>query len=236
MADEVSLKKRAQISKANRTMFIWIAAASALVGAAAVVSYFMFKILLYEEKVLAVKADTASTLSHNLKVVDDLRTEIKKLDANEALMSIKANETDRALQVILDALPSDANSLALGASLQNKLLVGGNANVTVESIQVDPVQGVETTDDSGVVDSSPAATTDGSENAIRFQFTVRGTTEGLRGVMNNLERSIRTIKVTTLRISGEPGGQTMAVEGYAFYQPAKVIELRDQAVPREGKR
>lgn len=233
MADEVSLKKRAQISKANRTMFIWIAAASALVGAAAVVSYFMFKILLYEEKVLAVKADTVSTLSHNLKVVDDLRTEIKKLDANEALMSIKANESDRALQVILDALPSEANSLALGASLQSKLLVGGNANVTVESIQVDPVQGVESLTDSGVVDASAAA---GDENAIRFQFVVRGSTEGLRGVLSNLERSIRTIKVTTLRISGEPGGQTMSVEGYAFYQPAKVIELRDQSVPREARK
>lgn len=233
MADEVSLKKRAQISKANRTMFIWIAAASALVGAAAVVSYFMFKILLYEEKVLAVKADTVSTLSHNLKVVDDLRTEIKKLDANEALMSIKANETDRALQVILDALPAEANSLALGASLQSKLLVGGSANVTVESIQVDPVQGVESLTDSGVIDASDAGD---NENAIRFQFVVRGSTEGIRGVLSNLERSIRTMKVTTLRISGEPGGQTMSVEGYAFYQPAKIIELRDQNVPRENRK
>lgn len=234
MAEDVSLHKRAQISKANRTMFLWIAAASVLVGASIVLSFFLFKILMYEEKVLSAKADTERTLSHNLKSVDGLKDGIRVLDTNESLASIKANERDQALQVILDALPSDANSLALGASLQSRLLVGGGASdVTVESIKVEPVQGVESSGDESTVDASDSPAT---ENTILFQFTVRGSDAGLRGVLSNLERSIRTIKVQSVRISGEAGGQTMTVEGVAFYEPAKKIELREIVVPREDKK
>ena len=230
MAEDVSLQKRAQISKANRTMFLWIAAASVLVGASVVLSFFLFKILIYEEKVLAVKADTESTLSHNLKTVDDLKSEIRVLDTNEALSSIKANERDQVLQVILDALPSEANSLALGASLQNRLLIGGG--VVVESIQVDstdmPADGMD------VVDAS--AESDAPLNSITFQFTVRGSDAALRSVLENLERSIRTIQVNSVRVSGEAGGQTMSVQATAFYEPAKKIELREKTVPREERK
>ena len=58
-ANEVALRKRTQIAKANRTMFIWIAVASALIGTAAVVSIFFFQQLVYNEKVLAEKLNTA---------------------------------------------------------------------------------------------------------------------------------------------------------------------------------
>lgn len=235
MAEDISLQKRAQISKANRTMFLWIAAASVLVGASVVVSFFMFNILVYEEKVLAVKANTESTLSHNLKTVDSLKDEIRVLDTNESLASIKANERDQVLQVILDALPSEANSLALGASLQNRLLIGDGAGggVTVEAIQVDSTAGVDT----ATADTVDAAAADSAAvNAITFQFTIRGSDAALRNVLNNLERSIRTIQVNTVRISGESGGQTMSVQGTAFYEPAKKIELRQETVPRESKK
>ncbi len=233
MAEDISLQKRAQISRANRTMFLWIAAASVLVGASVVLSFFLFKILIYEEKVLAVKADTESTLSHNLRTVDALKSEIRVLDTNESLASIKANERDQVLQVILDALPSEANSLALGASLQNRLLIGGtDGGVIVESIQVDSTDAL--TDSMDVVDAS--AESEAPLNSITFQFTVRGSDTALRSVLDNLERSIRTIQVNSVRISGEAGGQTMSVQATAFYEPSKKIELREKTVPREEKK
>ena len=106
-ANEVALRKRTQIAKANRTMFIWIAVASALIGTAAVVSIFFFQQLVYNEKVLAEKLNTVSTLDANLAIVEDLQNEIKALSANSALASAKASESEQPLQVILDALPSE---------------------------------------------------------------------------------------------------------------------------------
>lgn len=232
-----AIRKRTQIDHTNKMMFLWIVIASALVGVAVVVSIFLVQKVIYEEKVLAVKATTVSTLDKNLKVIDQLKTDVQALDANSALMSVKANPTDQALQVVLDALPSDANSLALGASLQNKLLTNVPGSFTLESLQVTPVSGVEvldtgssTTDASTPSDTSSSA---GSASQISFNFSVKGDQAALSGILKNLEKSIRTIIVSNLTIEKQADTLTMSVEGYAFYQPAKTIELTEKVVPNK---
>ena len=216
-ANEVALRKRTQIAKTNRTMFIWIAVASALIGTAAVVSIFFFQQLVYNEKVLAEKLNTVSTLDANLAIVEDLQNEIKALSANSALASAKASESEQPLQVILDALPSEANSLALGASLQQRLLTGIQGNYTLENLQVDQVSGVEVLGDS--------ASDSDTVGQITFSFGVSGDQAALRQVLENLERSIRTIEVTSLTVEMSGNVINMRVEGRAFYEPAKTIEL-----------
>lgn len=229
--NDVAIRKRTQIAKANRVMFIWIAIASALVGAAIVVSFFMIQKLTYGEKVLTKKQETVSTLDHNLTAVNKLKEDVQALDANSALMSVKANDTDQALQVVLDALPSEANSLALGASLQNKLLAGINGNYSLESLQVTPVNGVESlTGASTTVDASSTAAT---SNTITFSFSVKGDQAALQQVLANLERSIRTINVTSANIQTQGGALTMSIQGVAYYQPAKTIQLTEETVPVE---
>ena len=226
--DNVALRKRTQIAQASKTMFIWIAVASALVGTALVVSIFLFQKLTYNEKVLAEKQQTVSHLDHNLSVVDGLKTDIQALDANSALMTVKANSSDETLQVVLDALPSEANSLALGASLQNKLLANINGNFSLESLQVTPVDGLETLNTSTTVDAS---TSTGPSSQIAFSFSVKGDQNALRQVLQNLERSIRTIIVTRLAIETQSDSVTLTVDGHAFYQPARSIELTEKTVP-----
>ena len=231
-----AIRKRTQIDRTNKIMFLWIAIASALVGVAVVVSIFLVQKVIYEEKVLAVKATTVSTLDKNLKVIDQLKTDVQALDANSALMSVKANPTDQALQVVLDALPSDANSLALGASLQNKLLTNVPGSFTLESLQVDPVSGVEVLDTGDTVDaseSSDTSTTSGSASQISFSFSVKGNQEALSGILKNLEKSIRTIVVTNLTIEKQTDTLVMSAQGHAFYQPAKTIELTEKVVPNK---
>jgi len=220
--NDSAIRKRTQISNANRTMFIWIAVASALVGVSLVVGIFLLQTLVYNEKVLAEKFNTVSILDRNLKAAPELENQIRVLDTNTALSSIKANEDDQTLQVVLDALPSEPNSLALGSSLQNRLLTGIEG-LTVESMQVEQVAGVET---SGVVVDASANAEGAGE--ITFQVSVRGNEAAKRKVLENFERSIRTIVVTSVRIESA----NMIIQGKAFYEPAKVIELYEKAVPR----
>lgn len=228
--NEVAIRKRTQIANANKTMFIWIAVASALVGSALVVGIFMTQKLLYNEKVLGEKQSTVTTLAHNNSVVDELEQEIRVLDTNAALSTVKANESDQAVQVILDALPSEANSFALGASLQNKLLTGING-LSIESLQVDPVIGIETiTGDDSSVDASTGSGAASGE--ITFQFVVKGSQDALKAVLTNLERSIRTIEITNLRVEIQGTGPQMTVQGKAFFEPAKTIQLEDKVVKR----
>lgn len=228
--NDVAIRKRNQIAKANRTMFIWIALASALVGTAAVVSFFLAQQLLYNEKVLSKQQETVSVLKHNNSVVADLQSEILVIDTNQDLAKVKASENDQSLQVILDALPSEANSLALGASLQNKLLSGVPGLQPIQSLQVIPVDGVES---SGASASLDAGASEPAENSISFNFSVIGTQDALKQVLENLERSIRTIEVTTLRIENQSNNLLiMTVGGRAFYEPTVKLELTDKAVKR----
>lgn len=220
--NETALRKRTQIAKTNRTMFIWIAAASVLVGFSLVVSIFLFQKLTFNEKVLAEKAKTIATLDQNIKVVPDLESEVQVLDTNEALASSKAQSSDQAIQVILDALPADANETALGSSLQSKLL-NGVPGLSIEAVHVDIVAGIESLSD---VSAAPALT----DNTITFRFTVTGNQTAFRTALTRLERSIRTINVTSVRIANQGSTQIMSVEGQAYFEPARSLDLYEKVI------
>lgn len=226
MKPDTAIRKRTQISKANRTMFLWIAGASAILGFALVAAIFLSQKLIFNEKLLTEKNRTVATLEANIAVVPELKSQVSVLDTNTALAANKANEDDQALQVILDALPSEANSLALGASLQNRLLAGVSG-LRLDSLQVDPVQGVESDDGNVVVGDSVSAV---SENQITFRFVVSGNQSALRQALNNLERSIRTIDITSLQIENQGSSQVMSVQGRAFYEPARDVKLYDKVI------
>lgn len=222
------LRKRQQITRASRMMFVWVAGASAVVGFSLVVAIFLFQRISYGEKVIGEKAKTEQVLKANLEVVGELRENIRVLDTNEGLRATRLSDQDLAIQSILDALPADANSTALGASLQRKLLSGVDG-VTLESIRVDPVVGVEMSAELADV-SSPTAD---SGNSIGFNFTVSANNrnaEALREILRTIERSIRPITLTTLQVEGQGNRLVMTASGYANYEPARSVELTTKVV------
>lgn len=225
MADtqkEASLRKRNQIAKSNQMMFVWVACASVLIGFSVVISIFLFRQIMFNERVLAEKGKTVTTLQNNIANIPELEAQVRVLDSNSALMSIKARESDRTVQVILDALPSTANPLALGASLQNKLLVG-IPDISVESLEFDSVAQEE----GDIAGDSSNGTVSGQ---ISFQMSIKGTATGLRSVLQNLERSIRTIDIVSATIEGQKSETILTIRGRGFYEPARVVELKDKVV------
>ena len=221
---DTAIRKRTQISKTNRIMLLWVAGASVVVGVGLVATIYLVQRLVFNEKVLAEKSNTISILEKNNKIVPDLETQIRVLDTNANLAKVKANPSDQNIQVILDALPSEANSPALGASLQYKLLAGIDG-LSIESLQVNPVVGVESDISDGVVEAEGSG-----ENEITFQFAVTGNQSALKQVLTNLERSIRAIEITSLRIENQGTKQLMTVQGKAFYEPARTVKLYNKVV------
>jgi head-tail adaptor len=228
-AQDVAIRKRQQIANANRMMFMWVAVISAVVGIAIVVSLFLLQKAWFNEKVLAEKSKTASTLVHNNEVIGQLKDEVRVLNTNDALKSAMAPGESEPVQVVLDALPSEANSSAFGSSLQEKFL--NDPALTIESLNVDPVAGVESQSDSNVQDASTTAST--SENQITFRFSVSTDVNNasvLKKLLQKLERSIRAIDITTLAIETQGTKLVLTVDGHAFYEPAKTVELKDKTV------
>ncbi len=220
-----SVRKRAQIAMANRMMFLWVAGVSVVFGFAAVGALFLGQMLIFNERVLIEKGKTISNLNSNIKSVKQLETNVKTLDANQALIDSKANADDQAIQAILDALPSDANSNAFGSSLQNKIL-SGIPGLSINSLQVDPVAGVESLGSNGLVIDGKSS----SANQINFSFSVIGDEAALKQVLHNIEVSIRPIEVLSLRIESQGGSQTMSIKGRTFFEPAIKVELTNKVV------
>lgn len=220
------LRKRQQITRANRMMFLWIAGVSVVVGISIVLMIFLAQKIWFGEKVLYEKGKTAQILDDNLKAVASLKENINIRNTDQNLAATKLNSSNPPLQSVLDALPADANSTALASSLQTKLL-NGVSGVVVETISVDPVSGETAQDDAS------AASNASGPGEINFSFSVSTGTNNyaaLKQVLERLERSIRPFNVTTLTVEGQGDKVLMTVSGVSYYNPAKTVQLTEKAV------
>lgn len=226
-AQDVALRKRQQIAKANSMMFMWVAGASVVVGIALVASAFLLQKLWFNEKILSEKSKTASVLVQNNKVVEELKNQVRVLNTSQALKDVMLPTEDQPIQVVLDALPSDANSSALGASLQEKFLKGNG--LELQSLNVDPVEGVELLGDDSVQDASGAT----GSTVINFRFAVSApvsNANALKELLQRLERSIRPINLTAVQIETQGDRLSLEVTGNSYYEPAKTVELKTKTV------
>ncbi len=233
MATEgTALRKRQQIAKANRMMFLWVAGVSVVIGVAAVVSLFLVQKALFNEKVLAEKSKTASTLVKNNSIVEELQNQIRVLNTNDALKENMVSGEAQPVQVVLDALPANANSSAFGASLQQRFLQADG--IQLDSLNVEPVADEEVTVYGGSAQSASAsATGNEGEYQVRFNFSVStrfDNAAALKDLLVRLERSIRPITLTSVTIEARGNSLALKAEGYTHYQPAQTADLKDKVV------
>ncbi len=222
------LRKRQQITHANQLMFLWIAGVSIVVGFSIVLMIFLVQRIWFGEKVITEKNKTVATLQKNLDTVSALKDNIRVLNTNENLMSTRLNDSDSALQSVLDALPADANSTAMASSLQTKLL-SGVAGVTIESLKVQPVSGIEISGDNTTASDS----SDPSSNTIGFSFSVSAPSsnqDGLRQVLQRIEKSIRPFNITNLSVESQGSRVVMTATGLGYYDLAQTVQLTDKVV------
>jgi hypothetical protein len=226
MADKnVALRKRQQIENANKRMFLWVAAAAAILGMSAVLSFSLFERIAFNQRVINEKNKTIGILKDNNEIVDELKKNVRVMNTNQALIDTPRIQNAEPLSVILDALPSRANSLALGASLQQKLI--SQDGVSIESLTVDPISGAE------VSEGSLRLQTDAEDNEIAFQFIVSAgpdQADKLKNILRNLEKSIRAINVTSVITERQTKRITMSVKGLAYYQTEKKVELTEKVI------
>lgn len=217
----VALRKRQEIAKANRMMFLWVTGASAIVGIAAVLGITLYNKLTFNQTVIAEQAKTVSTLEANQEAAKQLIENARVLDTNQNLRDARVDQNDdNALQVILEALPSSENKAALGSSLQDKLLKLDG--ITIDSLSVG--------------DAGEAGASAGSV-AIKFNFVAKATDRNkLFDLLKRLESSIRPVKILTLSLEEGQTDTTLTVSAESYYQPQVSIDLGEKTLPeRKGR-
>lgn len=228
MAAQMMSPKQKKIADSNRTMFMWVAGMSAVVGICAVVSIFLVQQIMFKANVVGEMRKTYGILRQNNKVAGELTSNVVVKETSEALNSAKADDEEKALQVILDALPADRNPLALGASLQYKLLDGING-LTIESLTVDGDAVATTTTDSDT-ESTDASTT------IPIKLQVSATSaDAIKEMLTRFERSIRVIDIDTFTLEKGEDTYEATIQAHAYYQPPVQVQLKDKTIPSGGK-
>ncbi len=219
---EVAIRKRQQIDSSKKTMFIFVAGAAFIVGVSLVVAFFLVQQIIFHTKVISEKQNTISTLDNNLAAVDELKSKIRVLETNSALNSVKISDSSNAIQSILDALPDNANSDALGASLQNKF-IGSVDGLTLETLSVDSIDSM-----SGDSSSESEQGVDGS--VINFTMSVSGSADKLKELLTRFEKSIRVIEIVSADLQSNDDNLVLNIQGRAYYEPAQSIQLESKVV------
>lgn len=252
---EVAIKKYTAIAKANRSMFITVSIASVIVSASIVLSVFLMQKILFKTKVIGVQSKTLKDIEDSSKNIENLKNKVKGLQSNETLLSSRSNAEDNALRVVLDALPAEGNSEAIGSSLSAKIL--NVSGLTIESLRVEPINDSQSVNmaNTSTADATPSSitTSQGAQSSIspkvktaNFSFSVMANGEGasageyssgrtpyviLMELLQNMEKSIRTFKISDFKIEMNKGGSmNLVVNGQAYYLPEYSLQLTKQTI------
>ena len=213
MAVNLSIK-HLQISKAGDQLAI-------VVTVAVVISVFCLvscKSLLsqssYQRKVLAAKNAAAKQLKANVAAANQLVTQYQVFESGDPNIIGGVGGTspgngpqdgDNA-RIVLDALPSQYDFPALVSSIE-KILSG-------ESVTI---QGIGGTDQGQV--PNPTDPSQIQPTPVAFSINVTGSVTSVQRLVNDLERSIRPIDITTFQLSGTEDDMQLTLNANTYYQP-----------------
>lgn len=220
---DVAVRKRQQIDSSRKTMFIFVAGAAFLAGIALVISIFLIQQIVFHSKVIIEKQSTIFRLDKNLESVGELKKNVRVLETNSALNSVKANSENSALQTVLDALPDNPNADAFGASIKNKFVD------TVEGLTLDNLS-VTSPNSRGEESEDNNSESADSPNTLHFSLEVSGSADKLRELLTKFERSIRVIELKSFEIHTSEDKLSLTIQGVAYYEPAQKIHLEKKVV------
>lgn len=107
--------------------------------------------------------------------------------------------------------------------------MAGIDNLTLESLTVDPVIGVENSGEEEIFVEE--GTVSDNPNAINFRLSVSSSdANALKELLVRFEKSIRVIDIRALTLDRTEDKLTMSIEASAYYEPAKTVELKDKVV------
>ena len=204
--------KHIQIDKANTNILIATSVAVAIVMFTIVATQAMLKQLSYQNLVIAKRSAAANQLSKNVKAANSLYGQFQAWDnAQESLIGTN----DKNSKIILDALPSKYDFPALATSLEGIIYGSGNKG------------------SAGGADNEAVAVQDSSNPTtieIPLSISANGTFTSAQKLIQDLERSIRPMKISQITLGGNDASMQLSVTLTTYYQPEKKLEYKQAVV------
>ena len=243
------VRKRQQIETTNKQIILWASIASSLVVICVVIAINFIQDITYQIKVNSALSQTASSLSTSVNNISSLSRSVINLstDHNLTLSNLNSyvdsdgdSQNIPAQQVVLYAMPTSDDPVALGVMLQGILApVRGN----VSQIGVGTGSGTSSATTSTNATSTSASSTEGSAEASSaasgttdlptpqpetFSITLSGNPNDgtIRNVVQILENTSRVIVINSLTVSST---QT-TIQATAYYTPRVNYQVGTQEV------
>jgi len=213
------LKKRQQITNANKLIFLWVIGAAVALSICGVGIQFLFRQAAFNQKIISAKSSTQSTLASNIENARELKGKIDNLLADTNLASVKADPTDSTLKVVLDALPTKDDKSALASSLQQVILP--KSGIALTELSTIGQSGSELIDATADPEAAPAATALTSG----FDLGATGSYDQIKNMLYDLERTIRPINITKISLEGTDSSLRVTAGGVTYYLPERTVEL-----------
>jgi hypothetical protein len=209
-----SSQKRVLIDKANQSMFVMIASVAALVVFSGVSTRSLLKQSSHRAKVITAKKIAANTLAANDSEIGKLIDSYKVFESSPESV---IRTTDKNSKIILDALPPKYDFPALASSLE-KILTDGGYGIT----------GISGTDNE--LSITDTLTPNPAPIEMPFTLSVSGNYDKVKGLLGDLERSIRPIYVSSVSLSGTETDAKLNVVAKTYYQPGKNLSITKKAI------
>lgn len=221
----VGLTKREQLKKANKTIFIWVAAAAVVLAFSLVALQFLVRQGLFNGKIIKEQQATNRALDESKQNFEGLKRNVDALLAETKLSGLRANPSDSSLQVVLDALPTTGDPTTFSNSLYNKILSRQGVSITGVTVGTGSAAVAPTPTDAAV-----AATT----SPLTFEATIAGSPDQIRNTLMDIEKVIRPIVVRQLNITVNGAQIDTNIVGETYYLPRSTVNLTDKTI-KPGK-
>ncbi len=216
--------KHIQIDKANATVVGFVATAAFVTAFTLVASKAMISQRNYQARVIKEKTKALTQLKANNKAATELAASYEAFVTQPA-NAIGGNPTgtgdrdgDNA-KIVLDALPSKYDFPALATSVEKML--------TSSSYKINTITGID-----DELNQSAQKAGEGSLTPIEmpFQINIGANFASAQELISTLQRSIRPINVSGIKISGSDNSLVIDITAKTYYQPEKTIGITTKVV------
>lgn len=214
------ITKRQQIAKVNKAIFLWVAAASAIISLSVVALQFVVRQGIFNNEIIKAQSKTNGIVAQNIENAKTLKQNVDALQANNDLSAAKAAPSDNNLKVILDALPTSGDTTTIANSIYSQVLA--KSGVEVSSISVGGAQ-------AQAAAATPVVTTPGGPQnplPVTFSIAMKGSIEQIRVTLENIERVLRPLNITLMNIqAGADGALEVTLNGETYYLQESTVQL-----------
>lgn len=197
--------KRQLIKKSNTTVVISMAVAAFIVSFSLVTVNFLWGLSQHNRRVIAEKNKADTVLKQNVENITAIKASFNVLEAGD----VKSG-------TILDALPSKYDFPALATSMEQLVQRSG---LTLDAFTGDDLE-----------EAAIQSETDPTPIEIEFALSVSGSYSDVQKLVENLERTIRPMKITSLELKGNDSSMRATIRIITYYQPATSLDVKTRTI------